>query len=135
MTSLADIIRVYGEAFEVQSGERLLPSHRRALRDIANCQTAAFGGHLYLCDTCQTHHYQYHSCQNRHCPQCQHRRGQEWLEKQQNTLLPVPYFMVTFTIPHELQQVARRHQKMVYNILFRTSAEALQQLARPTLCW
>lgn len=130
MTMLADIIREYGEAFEVHYGQRLLPGHQRALGDIANCQTAAFGGHLYHCDACQTHHYQYHSCQNRHCPQCQHRRGQEWLEKQQDALLPVPYFMVTFTIPHELHQVARLHQKVVYNILFRTSAEALQRLAQ-----
>ena len=130
MTTLADIIREYGEGFEVRYRDRLLPSHRRALRDIANCQTAAFGGHLYYCDACQIHHYQYHSCQNRHCPQCQHRKGQEWLEKQQDALLPVPYFMVTFTIPHELHQVARQNQKVVYNILFRTSAEALQQLAR-----
>lgn len=130
MTTLADIIREYGEAFEAQHGHRLLPSHHRTLRDLANCQTAALGGHLYHCDTCQTHHYQYHSCQNRHCPQCQHRKGQEWLEKQQDALLPVPYFMVTFTIPHELHQVARQHQKVVYNILFRTSAQALQLLAQ-----
>ena len=130
MSTLADIIHEYGEAFEARYGQRLLPGHRRALRDIANCQTAAFGGHLYHCDACQMQHYQYHSCQNRHCPQCQHRKGQEWLEKQQDALLPVPYFMVTFTIPHELHQVARLNQKVVYNILFRTSAEALQQLAR-----
>jgi hypothetical protein len=87
------------------------------------------GGHVYHCDACQTTHYQYHSCQNRHCPQCQYRKGQEWLDKQQDALLPVPYFMVTFTIPTELHALAQRHQKIVYNILFRTSAEALKQLA------
>lgn len=129
MTTLADIIRVYGEAFEIQYGQRLLPSHHRTLRDIAYCQTAALGGHLYHCEACQTYHYQYHSCQNRHCPQCQQHKGQEWLEKQQDALLPVPYFMVTFTIPNELHLLARRHQKAVYKLLFRTSAEALQQLA------
>lgn len=130
MTTLADIVREYGEAYEVKYRSKLLPGHRRTLRDIANCQTSVMGGHVYHCDACQTTHYQYHSCQNRHCPQCQHHKGQEWLEKQQDALLPVPYFMVTFTIPSELHALTRRHQKTVYNILFRTSAEALKQLAQ-----
>jgi len=102
MTSLAQIVREYGLTYEAKYGNRLLPSHRRTLHDIANCQTSVMGGHVYHCDECQTTHYQYHSCQNRHCPQCQHRKGQEWLEKQQADLLPVPYFMVTFTLQSEL---------------------------------
>lgn len=130
MTTLADIVRKYGEAYEAKYRSKMLPSHRRTLSDIANCQTSVMGGHVYHCDTCQTTHYQYHSCQNRHCPQCQHRKGQEWLEKQRDALLPVPYFMVTFTLPSELHALAKRHQKIVYNILFRTSAEALKQLAQ-----
>jgi hypothetical protein len=130
MTTLAEIVREYGEVYEAKYRSKILPSHRRTLRDIANCQTSVMGGHVYHCDTCQTTHYQYHSCQNRHCPQCQHRKGQEWLEKQQDALLPVPYFMVTFTLPSELHALAKRHQKIVYNILFRTSAEALKQLAQ-----
>lgn len=132
MTTLADIVREYGAAYESQYRSKILPSHQRTLRDIANCQTSVMGGHVYHCDECQTTHYQYHSCQNRHCPQCQHRKGQEWLEKQRDVLLPVPYFMVTFTIPSELHTLARQHQKIVYNILFRTSAEALKQLAQDT---
>ena len=130
MTTLAEIVREYGEVYEAKYRSKILPSHRRTLRDIANCQTSVMGGHVYHCDTCQTTHYQYHSCQNRHCPQCQHRKGQEWLEKQQDALLPVPYFMVTITLPSELHALAKRHQKIVYNILFRTSAEALKQLAQ-----
>lgn len=129
MTSLATIIRQYGAAYQAKYGTRLLPSHQRTLRDIADCRTAALGGHVYHCDVCQQTHYQYHSCQNRHCPQCQHQQGQQWLDKQQAALLPVPYFMVTFTIPSALHDVARAHQKTVYNILFRASAAALQQLA------
>jgi Zn ribbon nucleic-acid-binding protein len=130
MTSLADIIRQHGPAYQAQYAAKLLPSHRRTMQDIVDCQTAVMGGHLYHCDACDTEHYQYHSCQNRHCPQCQHRKGQHWLEQQCETLLPVPYFMTTFTIPSELHQLARRHQKIVYGILFRTSAEALKQLAQ-----
>lgn len=129
MSTLADIVRDYGPTYVEKYGDRILPSHRRALRDIARCRTPALGGHIYYCDDCGETHYQYHSCQNRHCPQCQHQLGEQWLAKQQALLLPVPYFMVTFTLPAALHDVVRQHQKTVYNILFRTSAAALQQLA------
>jgi len=129
MITLAEIVQHYGSSYEATYSRRLLPSHRRALQDIALCRTAALGGHLYHCDRCDEIHYQYHSCQNRHCPQCQHNQGQQWLEHQQKALLPVPYFMVTFTLPSALQEITRRHQKVVYNILFRSSATALQELA------
>ncbi len=129
MSTLADIVRQYGPAYEAQYGDQMLPSHRRALRDMAQCRTPAMGGHLYYCTDCDDMHYQYHSCQNRHCPQCQHQLGEQWLDRQRDLLLPVPYFMVTFTLPAALREVARQHQKVVYNILFRTAAKALQQLA------
>lgn len=129
MSHLADIVRTYGEAYQVKYAGQLLPSHRRTLRDIALCRTSDLGGHIYYCDHCQEKHYQYHSCRNRHCPQCQHQQGQAWLERQTTALLPVPYFMVTFTIPSTLHDLTRQHQKVLYNILFRASAEALQDLA------
>lgn len=129
MTTLATIVQKHGSEYQAKYHDRLLPSHRRTLRDIAHCRTATLGGHVYYCDVCEQIHYQYHSCQNRHCPQCQHNQGQQWLERQQATLLPVPYFMVTFTLPSGLHEVARSHQKIVYNILFRASATALKELA------
>jgi predicted RNA-binding Zn-ribbon protein involved in translation (DUF1610 family) len=130
MTTLADIVRHYGPVYEDKYGDRMLPSHRRTLRDIARCRTPVMGGHVYQCADCGATHYQYHSCQNRHCPQCQHQLGEQWLARQRDLLLPVPYFMVTFTLPATLHEVARQHQKVIYNILFRASAEALQQLAQ-----
>jgi len=129
MSTLAEIIEQYGAAYQKKFGARLLPSHRRALEDIVHCRTAAFGGHLYECSACHTRHYQYHSCQNRHCPQCQFKAGQEWLSKQQALLLPVPYFMVTFTLPQVLRPIARSNQRLLYNLLFRTSAAAMKELA------
>ena len=129
MNTLADVVQQYGAAYEEKYGDHMLPSHRRVLRDIAQCRTTALGGHVYQCTACGETHYQYHSCQNRHCPQCQYQLGEQWLTKQQDMLLPVPYFMVTFTLPAVLHEVARQHQKTVYNILFRTSAAALQTLA------
>lgn len=99
------------------------------MADIERCRTRPLGGHVYYCHICEAFVYSYHSCQNRHCPQCGHEAGQRWLARQQQFRLPVPYFMVTFTLPEELRTVARSHQKLIYNVLFRTSAAALQQLA------
>lgn len=129
MSTLAEIVRRYGDDYKSKFGNRLLPSHRRALGDIARCRTAAFGGHVYHCPECCEFHYQYHSCQNRHCPQCQHCAGEAWLANQQALLLPVPYFMVTFTLPEALRPVARRNQRIMYNLLFRTAGAALKELA------
>jgi len=85
---------------------------------------------VYYCDQCEQAQYSYHSCKNRHCPKCQNEAAQHWLEEQQDLLLPVPYFLVTFTLPTELREVTRSHQTTLYNLLFHTSAAALQQLAR-----
>ncbi len=122
-------MRQYGPQYREKYGDQLLPSHRRALWAIEHCRTPALGGHVYSCPECETTHYQYHSCRNRHCPQCQTLKGQHWLDQQQELLLPVPYFMLTFTVPSALRAVVRRHQKLLYTVLFRTSAAALQQLA------
>lgn len=129
MVELADIFREHGPAYREKYGEKILPSHRRAMADIEQCRTEALGAHVYQCGHCNETHCRYHSCKNRHCPKCQGDAAKEWLQKQQQFLLPTPYHMVTFTLPSELRDVARLHQKEVYNLLFRTSATALQQLA------
>jgi hypothetical protein len=107
----------------------MLPSHLAAMRAIEQCRTEALGGHLYYCLACDERWYGYHSCRNRHCPKCQQDAAQAWLERQHDLLLPMPYFLVTFTLPQSLRSLARSEQKAVYNLLFRTAAEALQQLA------
>lgn len=129
MIELAEIFQRYGAAYRAKYGERILPSQRQAMWAIEHCRTEALGGHLYGCDDCQKLQYSYHSCKNRHCPKCQHDSAQQWLAQQQAWLLAVPYFLVTFTLPAELRSLVRRHQKQLYNLLFRTSAAALQQLA------
>lgn len=130
MTTLGEIFRQYGPAYRAQHGERLLPSHRAALAAIAACRTAALGGHVYCCPTCDVTRYSYHSCKNRHCPTCQHDAGESWLRQQQALLLPVPHFLLTFTVPPALRDLARSHQRQLYTLLFRASAAALQHLAR-----
>jgi hypothetical protein len=128
--TLADIVRQYGEAYRAQYADQLLPSQQAALHAIEHCRTEALGGHVYGCPTCGALRYSYHSCRNRHCPACQHAAAQTWLEHQQELLLPVPYFLVTFTLPSELRAAAYRHQRIVYNLLFRTSAAAVMELAQ-----
>jgi len=130
MTTLGEIVRQYGAAYRAQYGEQLLPSQHAALQAIEQCRTEALGGHIYTCPACGTTRYSYHSCRNRHCPSCQHDAAQTWLSRQQELLLPVPDFLITFTLPSELRDVAYRHQRSVYNLLFRASAAALMVLAR-----
>jgi len=129
MITLGEIFRRYGPAYRAQFGEQMLPSHHAVMRATLQCRTQALGGHLYTCPACATVRYSYHSCRNRHCPTCQHDAAQTWLERQQELLLPVPYFLLTFTLPPALRDLARSHQRELYTLLFQTSAAALQQLA------
>jgi predicted RNA-binding Zn-ribbon protein involved in translation (DUF1610 family) len=129
MTTLAEIVRRYGPAYRAQYGEQLLPSQQAALTAIEACRTAALGGQVFSCPDCGTVRYSYHSCRNRHCPTCQHDAAQNWLAVQHELLLPLPYFLVTFTLPAELRALAYSHQRQVYSLFFRATAAALQQLA------
>lgn len=129
MTGLSEIFRLYGNAYLQKYGNRILPSHRKAIDDITQCRTESLGGQVWFCSSCQQYHYSYHSCKNRNCPTCQNDQADEWIDKQKELLLPVTYFMATFTLPDSIRQLARSNQKLIYNILFRASAEALQELA------
>ncbi len=130
MTEIADIFRKDGGAYRDRFGDRMLPSHLRAMRDIQQCRTPALGGHLYLCTDCQQTEYAYHSCRNRHCPTCQGDRSQRWAEAQKQRCLPGDYFLLTFTLPEPLRPLARSHQKEVYDLLLRCAAQAIQKLAK-----
>jgi Putative transposase/Transposase zinc-binding domain len=135
MVEVAEIFRLHGPRYRAQFGKRLLPSHRRAMQDIEQCRTAALGGQLYFCNQCQQQRFSYHSCKNRHCPKCGNEQATEWLQAQQNLLLPTHYFLVTFTLPAELRRLARTHQRTIYNLLFRAASQALLKLAQdPRFC-
>jgi hypothetical protein len=128
MLELADIFRVYGPAYRQKYGSQMLPSHHQVMAAIERCRTAVMGGSVYRCQACEVDRYSYHSCRNRHCPKCQNDVAETWLQKQQALLLPVNYFLLTFTLPAELRSVARSNQKLIYNILFSSAASALQLL-------
>ena len=129
MVTLGEIFRRYGPAYRTQFGDQLSAEQIQAMRAIEQCRTEALGGQVYTCPACATTRYSYHSCRNRHCPTCQQDASQTWLAHQQDLLLPVPHFLVTFTLPSGLRAVARQHPRTIYTLLFRASAAALQQLA------
>jgi len=130
VVEMAEIFHHYGPQYRAKFGVKMLPSHRKAMRDIERCRTVELGGHVYTCEECEASIYQYHSCRNRHCPKCQNDKAEPWLEKQRDLLLAVPYFLLTVTLPSQLRRVARSHQKLFYHLLFRTSADAIQYLAQ-----
>lgn len=129
MISLAEVLRRHWPAYERKFGPRLLPSHRRAVRSILACRTPALGGHLLQCD-CGRREFAYHSCNHRACPQCGHADATQWLDKQRRRLLPVPYWLITFTVPEQLRAVIGSHQTVLYPLLLRHSAGALLELGR-----
>ena len=125
MTTMADIVTLHGPAYLQEFGARLLPSHRRALFDIAACRTEIMGGHLDKCEDCGHQEYLYHSCKNRSCPQCHGTETRLWLEKRETELLPVRYFHLVFTLPSELRDPVRQNQKLLYDILIKAAAATL----------
>jgi hypothetical protein len=100
------------------------------LRAIAQCRTAALGGHVEACESCGTTRIAYNSCRNRHCPKCQGAARAQWLAAQQALLLPVEYFHLVFTLPHELNALLRVNPRRLYALLFRAAAATLQTFAQ-----
>lgn len=130
MSSMADIICQYGAKYQKQHNKKILPSHKKVMRRIQSCRTPVMGGQKYLCTSCNQFHYSYHSCRDRHCPKCQNDRVDEWLAKQFELLLQVPYFMATITVPKWLRPIFRSHQKTMYHLFFKASAQAIMLLAK-----
>jgi ribosomal protein L37AE/L43A len=130
LSVIADIFRNEGGAYRDRFGDRMLPSHRRAMRDIEQCRTPARGGHLYLCDDCQKTESAYHSCRNRHCPTCQGDRAEQWAQAQKERILPTDYYLITFTVPDSLRPLARSNQRCLYDLLLRCAAKTIQKLAK-----
>jgi Putative transposase/Transposase zinc-binding domain len=130
MIEVADVFRRFAADYLSAHGASMLPSHQRAIEDILNCRTAALGGQVWRCDTCNTEMFSYHSCNNRSCPKCHTAQTQIWLEHRQAEMLPVPYFHITVTVPAELREVLRANQRDGYGVLMQASAAAIIELAR-----
>jgi hypothetical protein len=126
---VADIIRAAGNSFIERNRDHLTWPQLKVLRAIRDCRTAALGGHLDRCSRCGRQAISYNSCRNRHCPKCQTNKRDRWLMKQTEDLLPLPYFHVVFTLPHDLSALVLQNKKLLYDLLLRTSAETLLEIA------
>ena len=129
LVEVADILRVQGDCFREQNRSWLGYQQLSVLRAITACRTAALGGHLDSCSRCDLQAISYNSCRNRHCPKCQAQARQRWLARRQQDLLPVPYFHVVFTLPHALNPLCQRHPRLLYDLLFRASAQTMLEVA------
>lgn len=129
MLEVADIVRLHLTPYRDKFGSQLTPVQKKALRDIQNCRTPFFGGHVHQCGHCAQKVYSYHSCRNRSCPKCHRNQTERWISQQRQRLLPCSYYLVTFTLPAALRPLARSHPKLIYGLLMKAAAAALQRLA------
>jgi hypothetical protein len=123
---LASILDQYHDAFQAKYGPRLLPGHLHAIEAIRRCRTPEAGQVLVQCTECGHTAWRPRSCGHRSCPQCQNHETSLWLDRQQNKLLPVEYFMATFTLPYELRFLAWDNQALVYDHLFSCASSTLK---------
>jgi len=108
------------------------PVHRegiKAIKDIVTCRTAALGGHLDQCDSCDEMKVSYNSCRNRHCPKCGNLKKEQWILDRTTELLPISYFHTVFTVPHELNPFFLANPKLMYTLLFKAASRTLSKLA------
>jgi predicted Zn-ribbon and HTH transcriptional regulator len=125
---VADIVRAHGGRF-IEQNAWLNYQHLSVLRAIARCRTADLGGHIDQCTGCGHQAVSYNSCRNRHCPKCQAQARQRWVAARELELLPVAYFHVVFTLPHELNALCRYNARLLYDLLFSTSAATMLEVA------
>jgi hypothetical protein len=125
---LAEILAAHWPAYAAQFGRAIPAEQPAAVRAIRRCRTPALGGQLYRCG-CGKEHYAYHSCNHRACPRCGQDDAVGWLAAQRTRLLPVPYFLVTLTVPAELRAPIRAAPRAWYGALLKAGAGALQDLA------
>jgi hypothetical protein len=115
---------------EVEKSVHINGWQLRTLGSIKRCRTAEMGGHVDACTSCGTIRISYNSCRNRHCPKCQGKEREKWIEKREEDLLPVPYFHIVFTLPDTLNQLAMHHPKAVYDSLFAASWQTVETFGK-----
>jgi len=129
--TLAEVVRAALPVY-IQH-HRLQPHHWKVLRAIMACRTPQLGGHLYQCGHCGKEHFVPHSCRNRHCPSCQGINSTDWLARQAEVLLPIPYFHLVFTLPHDLNPLIQQNQAKLYDLLFATASATPLEFGRNNL--
>ena len=128
---LADIFRAYGKSY--RRNHPLPVSHLKVIQAVERCRTAALGGHIERCDSCGFERPAYNSCRNRHCPKCQSLAKVKWLDKQKSETLPVGYFHLVFTLPHELNELILANKRILLSHLFKAVGETLVEFGHTRL--
>jgi len=135
MSAIAKIFRRYAPAYLDEYADRIPAEHRKVIRSILECRTPASGVAVYGCSDCSERRIAYLGCGNRHCPNCQHDKSRQWLDRAVSQVLPGPHYFVTFTVPMELRRFVRSNQRLAYSALFKASSEALKRaLANKKYC-
>jgi len=125
--TVADALRKFAPHYIARYGKRMPPHHRKVLGLIIRCKTGELGNVIYRCPSCQARHWVGRSCGNRHCPNCQTEKTQQWLAKQTSKLLPVQHFVVTFTVPKELRPLLRGHPEIGYEAIFSAGSKTIRK--------
>ena len=126
---VADIFRDHGAAWRSANAGHLSLDQLKVMSAIERCRTVALGGHVARCEKCAHTVIAYNSCRNRHCPKCQGAAAKQWLAEREAELLPVPYFHVVFTLPAPIADIAYQNKAVIYDLLFRASAETMLAIA------
>src|ERR1700687_3117823 len=126
---VADIFRHHWAAWRRTNAGHVSLGQLKVMSAIENCRTAALGGHVERCEDCAHTTIAYNSCRNRHCPKCQGAPAREWLAERQAELLPVGYFHIVFTLPAEIADIAYQNKAVIYDLLFKASAETMITIA------
>ncbi len=126
---VADVFRAYGPAWRHAQRGHLSLGQIKVMSAIEQCRSAALGGHVLRCQSCEHSEISYNSCRNRHCPKCQARAARRWLEARQADLLPVDYYHVVFTLPAPISEIAYYNKAVIYGLLFEIAAETLATIA------
>ncbi len=129
MPTVADALRQHAGDYLATFADQVPREHKRVLAAITRCRTGLLGHLLYQCGSCQRTHWVGRSCGNRHCPNCQSDKTQIWLAKRTAQLLPVPYYLVTFTVPSALRKIVRANQRVCYQAIFDAGSETIRELA------
>jgi len=125
---LADIFREFGADY--RRTHKMAISHIKVMNAVEVCRTSYLGGHMKVCSSCGYSHPTYNSCGNRHCPKCQTLAKVRWVKKREEELLPVDYFHNVFTLPHQINTLARPNKKIIYDILFKSVSQTLLEFGK-----
>jgi len=126
---VADIFRDHGAAWRRANAGHVSIGQLKVMSAIESCRTAALGGHVERCEDCAHTTIAYNSCRNRHCPKCQGAAARDWLAEREAELLPVGYFHIVFTLPAEIADIAYQNKAVIYDLLFKASAETMITIA------